>query len=278
MTPRSFQKISFSECRHGLMCFPRSDGTIGRSLSLYGEFAEGENQVMGRYLRPGMTVIDVGANLGTTVLPMARAVGQGGKVIAFEPQPLMAQCLQTTLSLNELFNVRVISSAVGAQADWSKINAPDISAGGNYGAMSLGQEGLRVQVMKIDDLQLTSLHFMKIDVEGHEWPVIQGAQEVLLKYRPVIYLEAKRIPGTQHYLDWLMKNGWTCYWHFAFFYKSNNYKGNKENVFGGTGDMNILALSPGQTAPTDLPEVTSSDANWQNSYAQFYANKTIQMP
>jgi hypothetical protein len=54
------------------MVWPRSDATIGRSLERYGEFAEGENERMAIYLRPGDVAIDIGANLGTTVLPMAR--------------------------------------------------------------------------------------------------------------------------------------------------------------------------------------------------------------
>ncbi len=81
---------------------------IGKALGLYGEFADGENRLMARYVKPGDHVIDVGANLGTTVLPLAKAVGPQGQVIAFEPQPLMAQCLQTTLTLNECFNVRLL--------------------------------------------------------------------------------------------------------------------------------------------------------------------------
>jgi hypothetical protein len=123
------------------MVYPKADSTIGRALSLYGEFAEGENYVMDRYVKPGDVVIDVGANLGTTVLPLARAVSSKGQVIAFEPQPLMAQCLQTTLTLNEYFNVRVISAALANYSGWSHIPAPDITQGGNYGAMALETEG-----------------------------------------------------------------------------------------------------------------------------------------
>lgn len=278
MATIEFKQITVAACRHGTMVWPKSDGTIGRALGLYGEFAEGENRLMARYVKPGDVVVDVGANLGTTVLPLAKAVGASGQVIAFEPQPLMAQCLQTTLTLNECFNVRVLSAALADTSGWARIPAPDITQGGNYGAMALGSEGLQVPLMRLDDIELTGCALLKVDVEGFEWPVIQGAQQQLLRHRPIIYLEAKRIPGTVAYLDWMMKNNWRCYWHFAFFYRADNFRGNAENVFGGTGDMNVLAVPSDQLQPEDLPEIRSPDEDWQQVYAAFYQEHKVAMP
>jgi len=168
MNPISLAHLHVAPCRHGLMVWPRADATIGRSLERYGEFAEGENEVIARYLSPGDHAIDVGANLGTTVLPMARRVGKEGSVLAFEPQPLMAQCLQATLTLNELFHVRVISGALGQTTAWAAIPAVEVDRGGNYGAVSLAKEGVPVPVLRLDEWPLTRCDFIKIDVEGHE--------------------------------------------------------------------------------------------------------------
>lgn len=278
MSGIQFQHLAVGACRHGTMLWPKTDGTIGRSLGLYGEFAEGENRLMALYVKPGDIAVDVGANLGTTLLPLANAVGPTGRVIAFEPQPLMAQCLQASLTLNECFNVRVISAALADRPGWARIPAPDVTKGGNYGAMALGGEGLQVPVMRLDDLELPSCALLKIDVEGFEWPVIHGAQQQLLRHRPVLYLEAKRIPGTVAYLDWLMKNGWRCYWHFAFFYRADNFRGNQENIFGGTGDMNVLALPRDRVQPDDLPEIQRPDEDWQQVYGAFYQRRGTAMP
>lgn len=278
MTTIEFRHLTVSPCRHGTMVWPKADDTIGRALSLYGEFAEGENRVMGRYVQPGDVAVDVGANVGTTVLPLARAVTATGQVIAFEPQPLMAQCLQTALSLNENFNVRVICAALADHPGWARIPAPDIAQGGNYGAMALGTRGLQVPMMRLDDLELPSCALLKIDVEGYEWAVIQGAEQHLLRHRPVVYLEAKRIPGTASYLDWLMQNGWFCYWHFAFFYRADNFRGNKENVFGVTGDMNVLAIPADRNQPDDLPRIQGPDEDWRLVYAPYYEKQRRLMP
>ena len=112
MSCTELHQLAMAECLHGKMVWPKADDTIGRSLELYGEFAEGENRLMARYVEPGHTVVDVGANLGTTALSLAKAVGSTGSLIAFEPQPLLAQCLQTNLTINECFNTRVFTCAL----------------------------------------------------------------------------------------------------------------------------------------------------------------------
>ena len=122
---------------------------------------------------------------------------------------------------------------------------------------------------------------IKIDVEGFEWPVISGAKRQLLHHRPILYVEAKRIPGTVAYLNWLMSQGWRCYWHFALFYLRNNFRGNSENIFGTTGDMNVLAVpadlhDDGQ--PTDLPEIRSPDEDWRKFYSAYYQKNNVPIP
>lgn len=130
-------------CRHGKMVWPVSDTTIGKALELYGEFAEGENRVMARYIRPGNLVVDVGANLGTTVLPASKAVGKDGTVFAFEPQPIIAQCLNTTLSLNDCFNVRVFSNALGDEQGWEEYPLLGLKIAETMDQMHLAHRGCK---------------------------------------------------------------------------------------------------------------------------------------
>lgn len=265
------------------MVWPKSDTTIGRALELYGEFAEGENEVMRRYLSHGDTAVDVGANVGTTALALAEAVGESGCVLAFEPQPLIAQCLSTALTLNERFNVRVHTAAVGAQQGWATLPAVDLSDGGNYGAVgivdSVGADGARktfsAPVMTVDSLELEACHLIKVDVEGYEWSVVQGAAATVQRHRPVLYLEAKRVPGTSAYLRFLLNQGWRCYWHFAFFFRRNNFRKQPDNIFLGIGDMNVLAVPIEQAQPDDLPEIRNSDEDWQFTYRAFFERRGL---
>src|SRR5258706_9116969 len=75
--------LRLKRCRHGAMMFYANDEYIGRSLDLYGEFSEGEMELFQNYLCPGMTIADVGANIGVHTVYFANAVGTGGQVFAF---------------------------------------------------------------------------------------------------------------------------------------------------------------------------------------------------
>jgi len=68
------------------MVWPKDDGVIGPCLLSYGEWSEGENIIMSQFIEEGDTVIDIGANIGTTVLSLSKKVGEKGKVLAFEPK------------------------------------------------------------------------------------------------------------------------------------------------------------------------------------------------
>ena len=87
------------------MIYNSHDRFIGRSLDLYGEFSEGEAVLFQKILRPGMFVVEVGANLGAHTVVLAQAVAPGGGVLAFEPQRLIFQTLCANLAINSIPNV-----------------------------------------------------------------------------------------------------------------------------------------------------------------------------
>jgi hypothetical protein len=79
-------------------------------------------------------------------------------------------------------------------------------------------------------------------------------------------------------LEWLISNGWQCYWHFAFFFRLDNFRQNPENVFGGTGDMNVLAVPAGRQPPKDLPAISQPDEDWRTAYEAFFRRNPYAMP
>jgi FkbM family methyltransferase len=274
----SFSTFSIKQCRHGIMVWPKTDAVIGHALDRYGEFAEGENRVMARYLKAGDVSVDIGANVGTCTLPMSRAVGANGQVLAFEPQPVVAHCLATSLILNEISNVRVLNLAVSRRACIARMNFNSAGDAANFGATALSNEGDPVPTVALDDLKFNRLSFIKIDVEGHEWDVFQGAEQTIKSCRPVIYFEAKRLPGTVSSLEFVLQRGYRCYWHFAHFFHSGNFLGNTDNVFPNRGDMNILAVPREQQQPDDLPEIKVTNEDWRAVYADFFRKRGLELP
>ncbi len=139
-------------------------------------------------LKSGDTVIDVGANIGTISICMSQAVAPAGSVMAFEPDPITYKAMVENISLNKLGNVVPINAAVGKTGgfrDFCRLKkSSDMShfLGNENGYMSRS-EVIKVKCETIDDLfekrKLKRVALLKIDVEGAELEVLQGATQVL---------------------------------------------------------------------------------------------------
>ncbi|MFN2303118.1 MAG: FkbM family methyltransferase [Anaerolineales bacterium] len=142
-----------------------------------------------REVTPDSIVYDIGANVGYFSLLAAVLVGKGGQVFAFEPLPRNVAFLRKHVALNRLENVTVIEAAVSGHSGEA---AFQFGASDSMG--HLGEKGdINVQLISLDDWltegKLASPDFIKIDVEGAEYEVVCGAQKLLKKYRPILFLD-----------------------------------------------------------------------------------------
>jgi FkbM family methyltransferase len=140
------------------------------------------------YLQPGEVYLDVGANIGSTVIAGANAVGAQGQVLAFEPHPRVFEYLVGNVALNKLPNVQGFNVALGAEAATSRLTDSD-SDDTNH-VVSSGHGGVTIRVETLDSLTeaQNSIDLMKIDVEGFEAQVLAGAMKTLKKTSG-IYIE-----------------------------------------------------------------------------------------
>ena len=250
-------------CRHGYMTYNINDVHIGRSLDLYGDWAKAETDLFAEILRPGVVVLDVGANIGVHTLYFAQAVGTGGRVLAFEPQRLVYQTLCANVALNSLTNVDAINAGVGAESGALTLPPLDYSSERNFGGVRLGAQegGDEVSVVSLDSLGLASVFLIKVDVEGMELSVLRGARALLDRCRPVLYVENADASRSPALIEHLQGIGYHLYWHFSPFYAADNYFGVAGDVFDGAHDANMLCL-PGSAdcgldpvrGPQDRPE------------------------
>lgn len=151
------------------------------------------------FLGPGAVAIDIGANLGEWTVPLARAVGAGGQVLACEPAPLAAKALEATLGANALRQAEVIRCAVGDHDGSAEFTVPVVtSAQADSGTARIGAAGpdhetLSVALSSLDSLVaergLDRVDLIKIDVEGHERQVLDGAEATLGRFRPTLVIE-----------------------------------------------------------------------------------------
>jgi FkbM family methyltransferase len=140
-----------------------------------------------RHAWPGTVAIDIGAHIGIHTITMAKRVGPGGQVIAFEPQPKLFHELAINVSLNELENVKAYQCAVGDYR--GKIELSPLIKGNEGGTPLKGGTGEFVEILPLDMLHLKNVSFIKIDVEGMEEAVLRGAAQTLQESRPVVVLE-----------------------------------------------------------------------------------------
>jgi FkbM family methyltransferase len=139
-------------------------------------------------LRPGMTVWDIGANVGLYTLPSAHAVGPTAHVYAFEPLPRNLGYLHQHIALNHLANVVIVPAAVGDSRGFLRMaegNSPS-----EFHVDPLGD--IIVPAIVLDDwlaeMGSSPPDLVKIDIEGAENAVLRGGAHTFSKHRPPIYL------------------------------------------------------------------------------------------
>jgi len=147
-----------------------------------------DSEAIRSLLSSGQTYVDVGANIGHLAVEAALAVGQAGQVFAFEPHPKIAGFLRENIHLNGLRNVAVAQMALGHEFGWAILSdqrADDQNRVSNDGA------GIPVPLAPLDTfLPEGPIHLLKVDVEGYEKFVFEGARKTLDRTQ-YIYFEAK---------------------------------------------------------------------------------------
>jgi FkbM family methyltransferase len=172
-------------CHGSLLLLPGRDVTILPSL-MNNTYEVLELELLELLLQPGMTVVDVGANVGIHTSIAARSVAPHGTVYGFEPVPENFEILVQNLSRNELTNVVLEPSAVGNEVGRSTIYLEDHSIGTHSllrGGNSNPSQTLSVPVTTLDSYFAAAMpeivDLLKIDVEGYEPNVLMGAVTLL---------------------------------------------------------------------------------------------------
>ena len=154
---------------------------VGRSLFYFGDLDPKVTWICRQLLRPGDTVIDIGANIGLITLEAARLVGENGKVHSFEPQSGLVDLLRTSLKRNNYTHVMVHNIALGEKNEELDLFIPENNRGEASLIREVNNPG-KIQSVSVkrastylSELDLPPIRLVKIDVEGFEEHVIRGA-------------------------------------------------------------------------------------------------------
>lgn len=186
----------------GYLMLPRAEAvfTVMVANAGSGGLEPGVRRVLQALLPPGGRAADVGANVGLLTLAMARAVGPGGRVWAFEPEARSRRQLEKTLHLNGLAQVALSEAAVSAEAGRLTFHESPVIGHSSLYALPDVEEAaatlVEVPVVRLDDVvpEDERLDLVKIDVEGAELDVLRG-MERLLRANPDLAVVAEYGPS-----------------------------------------------------------------------------------
>jgi FkbM family methyltransferase len=176
------------------------DGQIAEALYL--GFESIERDFVASYVKPGMCVIDIGANIGLYTIMASALVGQSGIVHAFEPSSSTYQLLKRNIELNSCRNVTTNRLALSNSKESMVLKADPchpsydahryVERKNNVGSIFKTDEEVRCLTLDEYALNLEKIDFLKIDVEGAELMVLQGATAVLSLHNPTLMFECNR--------------------------------------------------------------------------------------
>jgi len=180
-------------------------------MMVYGHYEPAVCQLIQNLIKPGWTVIDVGAHIGYMTLLMARSVGESGRVIAFEPLPENVVSLRKNIALNGL-DARVLVEHA-AVAEVSGQGYLQLGSTSSQAALGKGKDGIMTRTWSLDEYALARallrIHFVKIDAEGAEVLVLKGMKEVLARSYPLVLLEIHGDPQARYVVESMPEYGYT---------------------------------------------------------------------
>jgi FkbM family methyltransferase len=188
----------------GKFVFWRNDVRVAHELKHTGIWSPRDVEIFRRIVTPQMLVVDLGASIGHHTVLFSCLVGSAGIVVALEPQRRMFWALNANLALNSCFNAHALQYAAGARSAEVFMSGMDYNKPSNYSAVPLALEsgqtrsynlGEAVTMAPVDDLLQRfrgggrKVGFMKIDVQASELFALQGADDILRRDQPTLFIE-----------------------------------------------------------------------------------------
>ncbi len=161
---------------------------------LYFGFQDKGHSKLLELIEPGFTVIDVGTNIGSSLLQFANKIGPAGKVFGFEPDVKNYNNCIRNIDLNSFKNVAVENIGLGDNTNEHYLNVNcESNRGMNSISLNKDSSSIKVIVNTLDNwMEQNEIHrvdLIKIDVEGYEMSVVKGALKTIASKRPILFIE-----------------------------------------------------------------------------------------
>lgn len=242
----SFTYIAFDQ-NLLLAVDPSIHSIVTTVLLAEGDWFEAEMEFWRNQLQPGMTVIDVGANVGVYAFSAAQKVGATGQVFAVEPFSSCVRCLEETRRLNELDWVKICAGAASDSHSTARLSlqaSSELNEVVTDTAAVLEGDLEEITCFPLDSLieseKLTHVDWLKIDAEGHEMQVLAGCEQILAQFAPgIIYENIAGAKGSNTAIgEYLQAKGYELFYYQPYLQNLIPI----HSVDDIQGNLNIIAL------------------------------------
>ncbi len=284
------------EASDGIMTVPIEDGVRicvpddVRLMTPYvlleqGDWFEDEIRFVRRLIRPGMRVLDIGANYGCYAMSIAKRLDGKGRLWAFEPASSTAGFLERSIQANRFGNVFLVRAALSSQAGTARLS---LDANSELNALSHGTNqgpSEEVKLTRLDDCieqyGWNGMDFVKMDAEGEEVRILEGGCDFFTRFSPLVMFELKHGNEVNHglieafqrlgYQTWALVPGLQVLAPFNPHEPHDEYLLNlfacKEDAARRLAAEGLLAL--------DTPETVKPFADWQISLPRLPYGKAL---
>ncbi|HSM98581.1 MAG TPA: FkbM family methyltransferase, partial [Gallionella sp.] len=167
------------------------------------DWFEDEIKFLRHCIKPGMRIIDIGANYGLYTLTCAKIVGASGRVWAFEPTQATATCLKMSISENQFSNIELIQSGLSNRLGKARLYT---SPNSELNSLSRGPASTdqfeEISLLTLDyctsKFGWERIDFIKLDAEGEEINILESGKESLASLSPLIMFELKHARNINH--------------------------------------------------------------------------------
>ena len=232
-------------CRYGEFSVPDQNDLIFNALREYGEWAQEELDMLSRFVRPGDTVLDIGAFIGTHARAFSQMVGAQGIVHAFEPNERIYRELFKNAQLAPYSNIKTYQVALGARKQTQFLLQGDLL--GNLGASQVLEDDRDasttvIEQESLENLGLPRIDFIKIDVESMEYDVVVGGIRAIRQHAPVIFLEANSLQAAGRIIDLAHGMDYVVFGHVSRAFNPENFNRSTTNMFGEARECGLLLI------------------------------------
>lgn len=196
MTPNNYQyaKNSYREFNYkGVELRVDIRDYVGHYL--YFGFKDEAHEKLLALAKPNFIVLDIGTNIGSTLLQFANKIGENGRVYGFEPDPINFKACKENIKLNTFNNLKVENIGLGDEkGSFNLVVDTETNRGGNR--IELKTQDKNTTTIKVECLddwiiknKIKKIDLIKIDVEGFETNVVKGGLTILKKMHPILFIE-----------------------------------------------------------------------------------------